>query len=91
MLGLTLFWVVERTTEFITDVDSQSKMIILSHIWPLLKQVLIFEAVGTVSKISLSLKSNQVKLVQIHDKTRISSTPVFASKNGCVKFFGRFF
>ena len=42
-------------------------MIVLSHFWPLLKRASFFEAAGTVGEIGLSLKPNQVKLVQISD------------------------
>ena len=43
----------------------QSDITVLSHFWPLLTQLVFFEAKGAVSEIGSSLKPNQVKLVKI--------------------------
>ncbi len=44
-----------------TELDQGSEMIILCQFWPLFQRVSILEAIGAVTKVSLSLQSNQLK------------------------------
>ncbi len=46
-----------------TDLGEGSEMIILSQFWPLLQRVSFLEAIGSVTKISLSLQLNQHKQI----------------------------
>jgi hypothetical protein len=47
-----------QTTECVTDLDQQTKMIIFGQFLPFLNRAVFLEAAGAIMKIRLSLKAN---------------------------------